>query len=230
MFYYDWTYIFILIGAVLSLLASAKVKSSFAKYSRVMSKSGMTAKEVAERILSEGGVGFVKVEPIAGELTDHYDPSAKVLRLSESVYSSTSVAAIGVAAHECGHAIQDEEQYFPMQIRSFLVPVVNFGNRLSMPLFIAGIILGLYNSLVPIGIFLFSFAVLFHVITLPVEFDASIRAVRILKQTNILDQKEAGMAGVVLRSAAYTYLAAVAASALQLLRLILIARNGRRRD
>ena len=149
--------------------------------------------------------------------------------MSESVYSSTSVAAIGVAAHECGHAIQDEGQYFPMQIRSFLVPVVNFGNRLSMPLFIAGIILGLYNSLVPIGIFLFSFAVLFHVITLPVEFDASIRAVRILKQTNILDQKEAGMAGVVLRSAAYTYLAAAAASALQLLRLIIIS-GGRDRD
>lgn len=228
--YYDWTYIFIIIGLVLSLIASAKVKSSFAKYSQVISKSGLTAKEVAERILNEGGVGFVKVERIKGNLTDHYDPTEKVLRLSETVYGSTSVAAIGVAAHECGHAIQDEESYLPMQVRSFLVPVVNFGNKLSMPLFVLGIVLGLYDSLVPLGIFLFSFAVLFHFVTLPVEFDASMRAIRILKQTRILDQQEAKMAGTVLRSAAYTYLAAAAASALQLLRLILIARGGRRRN
>lgn len=228
--YYDWTYIFILIGLVLSMIASAKVKSSFSKYSQVYSKSGMTAKEVAERILREAGAGYVKVEPISGSLTDHYDPRAKVLRLSESVYSSTSVAAIGVAAHECGHAVQDLEEYAPMRLRSAIVPVVNIGSKLSMPIFVAGLIFSLYSSLVPIGIFLFSFAVLFHFITLPVEFDASRRAIRILKDSQILDSQEASMAGTVLRSAAYTYLASAAAAALQLLRLIVIANNGRRRN
>lgn len=228
--HYDWTYIFILIGVVLSMIASAKVKSSFSKYSQVYSKSGMTAKEVAERILREAGAGYVKVEPISGSLTDHYDPRAKVLRLSESVYSSTSVAAIGVAAHECGHAVQDLEEYAPMRLRSAIVPVVNIGSKLSMPIFVAGLIFSLYSSLVPIGIFLFSFAVLFHFITLPVEFDASRRAIRILKDSQILDSQEASMAGTVLRSAAYTYLASAAAAALQLLRLIVIANNGRRRN
>lgn len=228
--YYDWTYIFIVIGVVLSMIASAKVKSSFSKYSKVYSKSGMTAKEVAERILREAGAGYVKVEPISGSLTDHYDPRAKVLRLSESVYSSTSVAAIGVAAHECGHAVQDLEEYAPMRLRSAIVPVVNIGSKLSMPIFVAGLIFSLYSSLVPIGIFLFSFAVLFHFITLPVEFDASRRAIRILKDSQILDSQEATMAGTVLRSAAYTYLASAAAAALQLLRLIVIANNGRRRN
>lgn len=228
--HYDWTYIFILIGVVLSMIASAKVKSSFFKYSQVYSKSGMTAKEVAERILREAGAGYVKVEPISGSLTDHYDPRAKVLRLSESVYSSTSVAAIGVAAHECGHAVQDLEEYAPMRLRSAIVPVVNIGSKLSMPIFVAGLIFSLYSSLVPIGIFLFSFAVLFHFITLPVEFDASRRAIRILKDSQILDSQEASMAGTVLRSAAYTYLASAAAAALQLLRLIVIANNGRRRN
>lgn len=228
--YYDWTYIFIVIGVVLSMIASAKVKSSFSKYSKVYSKSGMTAKEVAERILREAGAGYVKVEPISGSLTDHYDPRAKVLRLSESVYSSTSVAAIGVAAHECGHAVQDLEEYAPMRLRSAIVPVVNIGSKLSMPIFVAGLIFSLYGSLVPIGIFLFSFAVLFHFITLPVEFDASRRAIRILKDSQILDSQEATMAGTVLRSAAYTYLASAAAAALQLLRLIVIANNGRRRN
>lgn len=229
MFFYDWTYILIIIGAVLSLWASAKVKSNFSKYSKVSSVRGYTAAEVAEQILLDAGIGEVKVERISGDLTDHYDSSSKILRLSDTVYGSTSVAAIGVAAHECGHAIQDNESYGPLRLRHVLVPIVNFGNKLSMPLFVLGLVLGLYNSLVPIGIFLFSFAVVFQIVTLPVEFNASSRAVAVLQNRGMVTSEELPMVKKVLKAAAYTYLAAAAASALQLLRLILISRS-RRRD
>ncbi|MGN1083750.1 MAG: zinc metallopeptidase [Lachnospiraceae bacterium] len=226
--YYDWTYLLVVIGALLSLWASAGVKSTYSRYSKVASNRGITAVEAAERILHGAGIVDVKIERVPGSLTDHYDSSAKTLRLSDSVYNSTSIAAIGVAAHECGHAIQDSEEYVPLRLRHFLVPIVNFGNKLSMPLFILGLIFGLYDSLVPIGIFLFSFAVLFQFVTLPVEFNASSRAVAILGDSGMVGSEELPKVKKVLRAAAYTYLAAAAASALQLLRLLLIAR--RRRD
>ena len=226
--YYDWTYFLVLIGAALSLWASAGVKNNFSKYSKVLTMHGITASEAAERILHGAGIYDVKIERVSGNLTDHYDSSSKILRLSDSVYHSTSVAAVGVAAHECGHAIQDYEEYVPLRLRHFLVPIVNFGNRLSMPLFVIGLLLGMYNSLVPIGIFLFSFAVLFQFVTLPVEFNASSRAVAILGESGMVTQEELPKVKKVLKAAAYTYLAAAASSALQLLRLLLLAR--RRRD
>ena len=226
--YYDWTYFLVLIGAALSLWASAGVKNNFSKYSKVMTMQGITASEAAERILHGAGIYDVKIEHVSGNLTDHYDSSSKILRLSDSVYHSTSVAAVGVAAHECGHAIQDHEEYVPLRLRHFLVPIVNFGNNLSMPLFIIGLLLGVYNSLVPIGIFLFSFAVVFQFVTLPVEFNASSRAVAILGDSGMVTQEELPKVKKVLKAAAYTYLAAAASSALQLLRLLLLAR--RRRD
>lgn len=225
--FYDWTYFLVIIGAVLSLWASAGVKSSFSKFSKVLTAHGVTAYEVAERILHGAGIYDVKIERVSGSLTDHYDSSSKILRLSDTVYHSTSVAAVGVAAHECGHAIQDHEEYTPLRLRHYLVPVVNFGNRLSMPLFLIGLLLGAYNTLVPIGIFLFSFAVVFQFVTLPVEFNASSRAVTILGESGMVTVEELPKVKKVLKAAAYTYLAAAASSALQLLRLILISRRRR---
>ena len=224
---FDWTYIMVLIGAALSLWAYAGVRSIYSKYSKVSALHGITAVEAAERILHGAGIYDVRIEHVAGSLTDHYDSSAKVLRLSDSVYQSSSIAAIGVAAHECGHAIQDSEEYMPLRLRHVLVPIVNFGNHLSMPLFILGLIFGMYTTLVPIGIFLFSFAVLFQFVTLPVEFNASSRAVAILGDSGMISAEELPKVKKVLRAAAYTYLAAAAASALQLLRLLLIARRRR---
>lgn len=226
--WYDWTYILVIIGAVLCMWASAGVKSTYSKYSKVASSRGITAAEAAERILYGAGIADVRIERVEGDLTDHYDSSTKTLRLSDTVYHSTSIAAIGVAAHECGHAIQDHEEYVPLRLRHVLVPVVNFGNRLSMPLFVLGLVLGWYHSLVPIGIFLFSFAVLFQFVTLPVEFNASSRAVAILGSSGLVGSTELPKVKKVLRAAAYTYLASAAAATLQLLRLLLIAR--RRRD
>ncbi len=226
--FYDWTYFLVIIGAALSLWASAGVKNSFSKYSKVLTTRGVTAFDAAERILHGAGIYDVKIERVSGNLTDHYDSSSKVLRLSDSVYNSTSVAAVGVAAHECGHAIQDHEEYVPLRLRHYLVPIVNFGNRLSMPLFIIGLLLGAYNTLVPIGIFLFSFAVVFQFVTLPVEFNASSRAVAILGDSGMVTTEELPKVKKVLKAAAYTYLAAAASAALQLLRLLLLAR--RRRD
>lgn len=226
--YFDWTYILVIIGAALSLWASAGVSSKFSEFSKVLTTRGITGYEAAERILHGAGIYDVRIEPVSGNLTDHYDSSAKVLRLSDSVYGSTSVAAVGVAAHECGHAIQDHTEYVPLRLRHFLVPIVNFGNTLSLPLFFIGLLLGMYNTLVPVGIFLFSFAVLFQFVTLPVEFNASSRAVAVLGQSGMVTEEELPKVKKVLRAAAFTYLAAAASSALQLLRLILIAR--RRRD
>lgn len=228
MFYYDWTYFFVIIGMVLSLWASAKVKSTYSKYAEQSARYGITAREAAERILHGAGIYDVQVEHVAGDLTDHYDSSAKVLRLSDSVYNETSIAAIGVAAHECGHAIQDSVSYAPLRLRHFLVPIVNFGNKLSMPLLLTGLLLGMYDTLVPLGIFLFSFAVVFQFVTLPVEFNASSRAVAILGDSGMMTEEEIPKVKKVLRAAAYTYLAAAAASALQLIRLLLLSR--RRRD
>ncbi len=228
-YYFDPTYILVVIGVVLSLLASARVKATFGKYSQMRSMSGMTGRDAAERILQMQGIYDVRIEHISGNLTDHYDPSAKVLRLSDSVYGSASVAAIGVAAHECGHAVQHAKGYTPLSIRSALVPVANFGSAVSWPLIVLGLVLGGGDSvLVTIGILAFTMAVLFQIVTLPVEFNASSRAVRILEGSGMLGGKEAGAVKKVLSAAALTYVAGAASAILQLLRLILIAnRNDR---
>ncbi|MEE1314006.1 MAG: zinc metallopeptidase [Lachnospiraceae bacterium] len=227
--YYDPTYILVIIGAALSLLASAKVNSTFNKYSKVRSRSGMTGREAAERILHASGIYDVKVEHISGNLTDHYDPSSKVLRLSDATYQSTSVAAIGVAAHECGHAVQHQQKYAPLVLRSTLVPVANFGAKICWPMIILGLIIGRFQPLLTLGILLFGLAVLFQLVTLPVEFNASSRALKVLEQNGILGYDEIGQTRKVLSAAAMTYLAAAASSILQLLRLIILF-GGRDRD
>ena len=237
MYYYgfDPTYILVIIGIVITMWAQAKMKTTFAKYSRVPSRTGMTGQEVARRILMANGIFDVSVEPVAGQLTDHYDPRSKVVKLSEVIYNSTSVAAIGVAAHECGHAIQDNQEYLPLRLRSAIVPVANIGSTLSWPMILIGILLwnaGSYigYSLVSVGILLFSLAVLFQVVTLPVEFDASRRALQQLNVTGILPADEEKQARSVLSAAALTYVAAAAASMLQLLRLVILFGGNRRRD
>ena len=225
--YWDPTYVLVLLGVVLSLLASSKVKSTFAKYSSVPSARGMTGAQVAQRILDYAGIRDVSVVPISGQLTDHYDPRTRQVSLSEPVYAKTSVSAIAVAAHECGHVIQHANHYAPLSIRTALVPIANFGSGASWFVILAGLFFGL-SDLVSIGILLFSLAVLFQIITLPVEFNASSRALRILQETGILGESEGHAAGRVLRAAALTYVAAAAASILQLLRLILLfGRNNR---
>lgn len=229
-FYYDPTYVLVLIGAVLSLLASAKVNSTYAKYSKVRSMTGMTGAQVAERILYQAGIRDVRIEHIRGNLTDHYDPSAKVVRLSDATYNSPSVAAVGVAAHECGHVLQHYEGYAPLKIRTALVPAANIGSKLGIPLILLGLLLGSNPVLVNIGIWVFCLAVLFQVVTLPVEFNASRRAVQILDRQGILSGEEVRQCRQVLGAAALTYVAAAAASILQLLRLILLFGGRDRRD
>ncbi|MDF2609717.1 MAG: putative rane protein [Lachnospiraceae bacterium] len=227
--YLDPTYILVLIGVILSLAASARVKMTFGKYSKVRSLSGLTGAEAAERILHSAGIYDVSVQQIAGDLTDHYDPRSKVLRLSETVYGRTSVAAIGVAAHECGHAIQHNNGYVPLKLRSAIVPVASFGSNIAWPVIILGVIMGNSMTLINLGIILFSFAVLFQLVTLPVEFNASSRAIRILDESGILYSEEISHTKRVLGAAALTYVAAAAASILQLLRLVILF-GGRNRD
>ena len=230
-YYYDGTYILVLIGVVLSLLASAKVKSTFARYSRVRSYSGMTGREAAEQILHKNGIYDVQIVHIAGNLTDHYDPRNKTLALSDPVYNSTSVAAIGVAAHECGHAVQHDVGYLPLSIRGALVPVANFGSTLSWPLILIGLFINGQMSafFINLGILLFTAAVLFQVVTLPVEFNASHRAVKALGTTGMLREEEVKDVRKVLTAAALTYVASAAAMILQLLRLLILT-GGRRGD
>ena len=230
-YYYDPTYILVLIGAVLSLWASAKVKSTYNKYSRVYSYSGLTGAQAAAQILRQAGIYDVRIEHVSGNLTDHYDPKARVLRLSDSVYGSNSVAAFGVAAHECGHAMQHAKGYVPLSIRSALVPVVNFGSYLSWPLIVIGLFINSSTGslFLNAGLLLFSLVVLFQLVTLPVEINASRRAVRLLDQEHILIGDEVGQTARVLKAAALTYVASAAASILQLLRLLILT-GGRRRD
>lgn len=231
MFYgLDRTYLLVLVAAIFSIWASARVNSTYNKYAKVRSMQGLTGAEAAQRILYYAGLTNIRVERVNGNLTDHYDPKSKVLRLSDSTYGSASVAAIGVAAHECGHAIQDQEGYVPLRLRSTLVPAANLGSRLGLPIIILGVILGSNYLLVQIGIWVFSLAVLFQLVTLPVEFNASNRAVRILDSRGILGQEELGMCKKVLSAAAMTYVAAAASSILQLLRLILLFGGRRRND
>ena len=229
-YYYDPTYALVLIGAVLSILASAKVNSTYRKFSRVRSMTGMTGAQAAERILYQAGIRDVRVEHVRGSLTDHYDPSSKVIRLSDDTSNSPSVAAVGVAAHECGHVLQHHEGYVPLKIRTALVPAANIGSTLGIPLILIGILLGASQVLISVGIWVFALAVLFQLVTLPVEFDASRRAVRILDSQGILTGTEVGQCRKVLHAAALTYVAAAAASILQLLRLVMLFGGGRRRD
>ncbi len=223
---YDPTYILIIIAALLSLAASARVKSTFSRYSRVTGRRGITAQDAAIEILHRAGIYDVKVERIKGNMTDNYNPSTKILSLSDSVYGSTSVAAIGVAAHECGHAIQDEQEYLPMRIRTAIVPGVNIGSKLSWPLILAGLFFGL-DPLLTIGIVLFCAVVVFQLITLPVELNASGRALSIIDNSGLLSDDELKGARRVLRAAAMTYFAAAAGSVLSLLRLLLLSNRRR---
>ena len=227
--FYEPTYILVMIGVVICLLASAKMNSTFSKYSRVHSHSGMTGKEAAEALLHREGIYDVRVEYVAGNLTDHYDPRSKVLRLSDATYQQTSVAAIGVAAHECGHAIQHARGYAPLSIRSAIVPVANFGSSIAWPLIIIGLIMNSQTSqlFLNLGVIAFSMAVLFQIVTLPVEFNASRRALKILGNTGMLYPDEVRETRKVLTAAALTYVAGAASAILQLLRLIMIS-NSRR--
>lgn len=218
---FDSTYILVIIGAVLSMVASAVVKSTYARYSKVRSISGITAEQAAAGILRYAGITGVRIERVSGNLTDHYSPSERVLRLSDSVYGSSSVAAIGVAAHECGHAIQHQEDYFPLRLRSVSVPLANIGSKLSWPIILLGIVMG-YVGLARIGVLLFTLVVLFQLITLPVEFNASSRALAILEENGILYSQEMSGARKVLTAAAMTYVAALVSAILQLLRLVMI--------
>ena len=229
MFYFDPTYVLILIGVIISMAASAKLNSTYQRYSSVRSMCGMTGAEAAKRLLANQGIYDVTVRRVAGNLTDHYDPRTKTLRLSESVYDSTSVAAVGVAAHETGHAIQHDVGYAPLALRSFFVPLANFGSRLAIPLILIGFIFsGGGSTLVTLGILFFSLSVVFTIITLPVEFNASRRAIRLLADDGFLDSDEIGGAKRVLSAAAMTYVAAAFAAIAQLLRLVAIF--GRRDD
>ena len=231
--YYWWdpTYILVVIGAIICLIASARVKTTYAKYSKYRSMSGMTGAQAAQRILNAAGIYDVEIRHISGKLTDHYDPRNKTLSLSDSVYGSTSVAAVGVAAHECGHAIQHQKNYAPLTIRGAIVPVANIGSTLAWPLILIGLFISSRSgqALITAGIICFSLAVLFQIVTLPVEFNASRRAVRILGETGILGEQELGYTRKVLGAAALTYVAGAASAILQLLRLILLF-GGRRDD
>lgn len=233
---FDSTYILVLIGFVLCLAASAKVKSTFHRFSRVRSNSGLTGAEAAQKILNANGIHDVRIEHISGEMTDHYDPAARVLRLSDPIFGSTSVAAIGVAAHECGHAVQHKKEYVPLKIRTALVPAANIGSQLGIPIIFLGIFLAAFGSVfgyavARAGIWIFALAVLFQLVTLPVEFDASHRALKMLEQYGIMGDQELRGARSVLQAAALTYVAAAASAILQLLRLILIfGGNSRNRD
>lgn len=229
-YYFDPTYILIIIAAIISLIAQWRVNSAFSKYSRVSSMSGMTGAQAARIILQSNGINDVSVQRISGKLTDHYNPSTKVLNLSESVYGSTSVAAIGVAAHECGHAIQHARGYFPLSLRTALVPVANIGSQLSWVFIIVGAILSFNQTLITIGIIMFSAAVLFQLVTLPVEFNASARALEQLESNGILYRDEVSQTRKVLSAAALTYVAAAATAILQLLRLIILFGGRGRRD
>jgi len=223
----DPMYILVIIMAILCMVASYRVNSVYKKYNRVRSMSGMTGAQVTMEILRRNGVSDVAVQHVPGNLTDHYDPRTRVVNLSDATYGSNSVAAIGVAAHECGHVMQHQNGYLPLQIRSALVPAANIGSKAGVPLIILGMLLSI-SPLISIGIWVFSLAVLFQVVTLPVEFDASHRALVMLEEYGILGHEEVADSRKVLSAAAMTYVASAAAAVVQLLRLVML--NNRRRD
>ena len=226
-YYFDPTYVLVIIAFLLTLFASMGVKSTFSKYNDVRSSRGITAASAARQILDANGLQNIRVEHVSGDLTDHYSPNENVIRLSDSTYNSTSVAAIGVAAHECGHAVQHQVGYVPIKIRNGIVPIVNVCNMLSMPIFIIGLILGL-GRLAMVGAILFGAVLVFQLVTLPTEINASRRAMKTLESMYLLEGDELTGARKTLTAAAMTYDAAVASTALQYLRLVLLA--NRRRD
>lgn len=231
----DWTYLVLVLPCVLlSLWASANVKSTFRRYSDQYNHRGLTGAQAAQRVLNANGVAGVRIERVAGNLTDHYDPSENVIRLSDSVYSSTSTAAIGVACHEAGHACQYAQNYAPIKLRAAIIPVTNLGSKLAMPLILAGMLFtflgSLSDTLIFTGIACFGLSVLFQFVTLPVEFDASHRALVTIEQAGILTDEERKGAKATLKAAALTYVAATAVALAQLLRLLMMFGNRRRND
>lgn len=232
---FDWTYLVLVLPClILSLWASSTVKSTFRRYATQYSVRRITGADAAARVLRNNGVQNVRIERVAGDLTDHFDPKANVIRLSDSVYDSTSTAAIGVACHEAGHAVQYAQNYAPIKLRAAIIPITNFGSKLAMPLILLGIVLSFLGNfsyaLVYLGIACFGLSLVFQLITLPVEFNASRRAVRAIEEAGILSSQELTGAKKTLRAAAMTYVAATAVSLAQLLRLILIFGGRRRRD
>ncbi len=231
MFGFGWdpTMVLLVPAILLSLYAQFKISSAFRRYSEVRSRKGLSGAQVAQAILHKKGLYDVRIEPIGGRLSDHYDPRTRVVRLSEDVYRSNSLASVAVAAHETGHALQHASGYFPLQLRSTFVPVASFGSSLGPILILVGFFMSSFNFLLQIGILLFSFAVLFQLITLPVEFNASNRAMALLQEGGMLDGDEVRGARSVLNAAALTYVAAALAAVLQLARFIILA-QGRSRD
>ena len=223
-YYWDWTMLLVLPGLLLGLWAQIKVKSAYSRYSRVRSRRGEPARDIARELLDRTGNGGVSVGPISGELTDHYDPRSQSLRLSDGVYASDSIAAIGIAAHECGHAMQAGAGYAPLKLRTAIVPVVNLGSTLYFPIFLAGLIFS-WQPLLYAGIACFALSLVFALVTLPVEFNASRRAVAALEGGGYLDEEELRGVKAVLQAAALTYVAAAISSLLQLLRLLLLSRR-----
>ena len=235
MYYYDWTYFIIVVPVfILAMVASGNVKSTFRKYAKVYSASRITGAEAAERVLRGHGVTNVRIEQISGSLTDNYDPRNNVIHLSRDVYSSTSVAAIGVAAHEAGHACQYADNYGPVKLRMAIIPMTNIGSQLSVPLIILGIVLSGFSSIfyamAYVGLFLFALCVFFQLVTLPVEFNASHRALESIDQQGMLSEEEIQGSKKVLHAAAMTYVAALAVAVAQLLRFALLVSGGSRRD
>ena len=231
---FDWTYLVLVLPCILlSLWASSNVNSTFKKYSRQYSSRGLTGAEAAQRVLMANGVRGVRIDRVSGNLTDHYDPKTNVIRLSDSVYSNTSTAAIGVACHEAGHAVQYAENYGPIKVRAAIIPLTNFGSRIAMPLILAGILMTFLGSvsdtLVYLGIAAFGMSLVFQIVTLPVEFNASRRAMQAIEASNLLTAEEQRGARKTLKAAALTYVAATAVALAQLLRLIVLF-GGRRRD
>lgn len=228
-FYYDWTVLILLPGMLFAFWAQMKVSSTFDRYSKKVSRTGRTGAEAASQLLRANGVYDVRVERVRGDLTDHYDPRTRTLRLSESVHDSRSIAAIGVACHEAGHALQHAEKYSFLQLRMSMIPVCRIGSGLAMPLFLVGLLIGELGYVFMVaGILCFSLAALFQLITLPVEFNASARALAGMQENRLLGEEEIGGARRVLSAAAMTYVAALASSLLSLLRLVVIANNRRR--
>ena len=232
---FDWTYVVLVLPCIiLSMWASSNVNSTFKKYSTQYSYRRITGADAAQRVLAANGVRGVRIERVAGNLTDHYDPRTNVIRLSDSVYSSTSTAAIGVACYEAGHAVQYAENYAPIKLRAAIIPLTNFGSKIAMPLILMGILftfLGEFSTvLVYLGIAAFGLSLVFQLVTLPVEFNASNRAMRAIESTGILSEEEQNGARKTLKAAALTYVAATAVALAQLVRLIAIFGNRRRRD
>ena len=236
LFYFDWTYLVLVMPCViLSLLASSSVNSTFRRYSQIQNRRRLTGADAAQRVLSANGVSGVRIERVGGNLTDHYDPRSNVIRLSDSVYDSTSVAAIGVACHEAGHAVQYAQSYAPIKLRAAVIPITNFGSKIAMPLILLGILFSSFAdysyALVYLGIACFGFSLVFQLITLPVEFNASRRALQTIENSQLLTEEEQRGAKKTLTAAAMTYVAATAVSLAQLLRLIvLFGGRGRRRN